>query len=145
MIVRSWKVRAAAAGLGVALALAGLGCAARSAAPYESGASRYRFKFSLTRAPGETGACTASASVTDTAARRGIAIPIFTAPWGATTSAAAVDSVYGARLQLTVAMEAAGGSGEFSATLRRGESLIASRKASIPVAVVVPVIRGTTR
>lgn len=126
-----------------ALALAGLGCAGRSAAPYEHGAERYQFKFSLTKAPGETGTCTASASVRDRMASRGISIPIFTAPWGVTTTSSATDSAYGARLDVAVTVDALGRSGAFQASLHRGDQLLASRAASFPVAVVRPTMKAT--
>ncbi|HET9952443.1 MAG TPA: hypothetical protein VFS09_11685 [Candidatus Eisenbacteria bacterium] len=133
---RTWQRRAGIVAALVTLAASGVGCAARSATPYEQGADRYRFKFALTRVSGETGACTASTSVRDQAADRGISIPIFTAPWGAKTTAAATDSAYGARLDVAVTVDASGQRGDFKATLHRGDLLIASRTASIPVAIV---------
>ena len=120
----------------VSMALSGFGCAAPSATPYEQGVNRYQFKFSLSRANGETGTCTASASVKDLMADRRMTIPIFTAPWGVETTATAVDSAYGARLDVTVKVGASGESGEFKATLHRGDLLVASRTSALPVAVV---------
>jgi hypothetical protein len=118
-----------------ALALAGAGCAGRSAAPYEQGDARYEFKFMLTRAPGESGACAASASLHDRMADRRIVIPVFTAPWGVTASASASDSAYGARFQVDVTVDGSGTVGLFAASLRRDGQLIASRTASQPVSV----------
>src|SRR5574338_615136 len=115
-MTRFWRTRAAATIVAGAVALSGIGCAARSAAPYEQGADRYQFKFSLTKAPGEMGTCTASASVRDRMGRRTIAIPIFTAPWGVRTVAAGSDSAYGARLELAVTVDAAGADGAFGAS-----------------------------
>jgi len=139
------RYRACLAALAFALVLAGLGCAGRPAAPYEQGAERYQFKFSLTKAPGETGTCTASASVRDRLARRGFSIPIFTAPWGVKTTASATDSAYGARLELEVTVDATGQSGAFHASLRRGDQLLASREASFPATLVRPTMKGTPR
>jgi hypothetical protein len=129
--------------IALAVALTGLGCAARSAAPYGQGTERYQFKFLLTKAPGETGTCTASASVRDRMGRRSIAIPIFTARWGAETTAAASDSAYGARLEVTVRVDAAGEGGAFSASLRRGDALLASRAATLSTAIVKTRMKGT--
>jgi hypothetical protein len=81
--------------------------------------------------------------VRDRMARRGIAIPIFTAPWGVKTVAAGHDSAYGALLEVAVTVDASGGSGEFEASLRRGDQRIASRTATLPVAVVKPAMKGT--
>ena len=133
---RNWKRRAGVVAAIVSLAASGLGCAARSVTPYEQGADRYRFKFSLSRVAGETGTCTAAASVKDRMADRGITITIFTAPWGKKTTAAATDSAYGARLDVAVTVDASGQRGEFVASLHRGDLLIASRTSTLPVAVV---------
>jgi hypothetical protein len=133
---RDWQRRAAVFAAIVSLAVVGFGCAAPSATPYEQGADRYQFKFSLSRVAGEAGTCTASASVKDLLADRQMTIPIFTARWGVETTAAAVDSAYGARLDVTVQVGASGEHGEFKAELHRGDLLIASRTATLPVAVV---------
>ena len=103
---RNWKRRAGVVAAIVSLAASGLGCAARSVTPYEQGADR------------------------------GITIPIFTAPWGKKTTAAATDSAYGARLDVAVTVDASGQRGEFVASLHRGDLLIASRTSTLPVAVV---------
>lgn len=122
---------AAVAALGLSMA----GCASRNVAPFEQGAYRYKFDIALTRGVGETGACAAAVSVTDTAAKRKIRIPLFTAPWGVTTERAADDSTYGARLSAVVSMSADGLSGQCRAALYRGETLLASREAAVPVRV----------
>ena len=118
------------------LASLGPGCSSRSVAPFEPGADRYRFSLHLSREIGETGSCTATISVTDLAAKQKIAIPVFTAPWGKESVAAAVDSTYGARLEATVTVSDDGAKGECRAVLLRGTSLIASRAATVSVAVV---------
>jgi len=125
------------------LTLTAIGCAARSSVPYEQGANRYKFQFSLTKAPGETGSCTASASVRDRMARREISIPIFTAPWSVRTTAVGSDSAYGALLEVAVTVDPSGRVGAFEASLRRGDQLIASRAASLPAVVVRPKFKGT--
>ena len=119
----------------VALGLSMAGCASRNVAPFEQGADRYKFDIALTRGIGETGACAAAVSVTDRAAKRKLRIPLCTAPWGATTERAADDSTYGARLSAVIAMSADGLSGKCRAALYRGETLLASREAAIPVRV----------
>jgi hypothetical protein len=142
-MIRFCRARGAAVVAACVLTLGGIGCAGPSVAPYEPGADRYQFKFQLTKAPGETGTCTASASVRDRMARREIALPIFTARWGVRTAAAGQDSAYGARLEVAVAVDSEGRSGAFEATLRRGDQLIASRAATLPVAVVKPALKAT--
>lgn len=112
------------------------GCGGRTAVPYEQGDQRYRFMFRLEKVRGETGACTGIMAVRDLAADRTIAIPIFTAPWGATTTAAAADSEYGARFEVTADVNAAGTSGKVRGVLRRGTLLIASRTATVSVSTV---------
>lgn len=139
---RASKRRAAILAVVCALAASGVGCAARSVTPYEQGAERYRFKFSLSRVAGETGTCTAAASVKDRMAERGMSIPIFTAPWGQKTTAAATDSAYGARLDVAVTVDASGQRGEFVASLHRGDLLIASRTSTLPVAVVTSTMKA---
>lgn len=128
-----------------AVALLGLGCASRSAVPYQQGAERYQFQFHLTRAQGEIGSCTASASVIDRMAHRGIVIPIFTALWGSKTTAAWSDSAYAARLDVSVTVDASGERGTFEAALRRGDRLIASRSSSLAVTVVRLSSKGKLR
>lgn len=113
----------------------GLGCASRTVTPFEPGESRYRFSLLLSRQVGETGACAATVSVTDLAAKRKIEIPVFTAPWGKESVAAAVDSAYGARLEATVSVWADGTKGDCRAVLLRGTDLMASRTATVTVAV----------
>ena len=76
---------------------------------------------------------------------RGMSIPIFTAPWGVETTASASDSAYGARLDVTVTIGSSGQSGEFEATVHRGDLLVASRKASLPVAIVKSPIKAVPR
>ena len=133
---RIWRRRAARLVAVASLAASAFGCAANSATPYEQGANRYQFKFSLSRVSGESGTCTASASVKDLMADRRLSVPIFTARWGEQTTATAVDSAYGARLDVAVTVGATGQSGEFKATLHRGDLLVASRTSAMPVAVV---------
>jgi hypothetical protein len=111
------------------------GCGGRAAAPYEQSDARYRFTYRLEKVRGETGACTGIMMVRDLSAGRVISIPIFTTPWGATTTAKGRDAAYGAEFEVTVDLNAAGTSGKVRGTLRRGESLIASRTATVPVTV----------
>jgi hypothetical protein len=118
------------------MALLAVGCASHRVPPYEQGARRYHFTIQLTQRTGESGTCSAAASVTDLAAKRKLAIPLFTAMWGATAESSAVDEAYGARLEATVSMSRDGSQGECRAELHRGEQLIASRTATIPVVVV---------
>ncbi len=140
------RVRSALVATAAGLALAALhGCASRAAMPYEQGDSRYRFEFRLERMAGETGTCSAAVKVRDLAARRDLAIPLFTAPWGASTSRAAADSTYGARLTATVEVKADGASAAFRAELKRGDLLLAARTAAIPVKVVEPAKQRTYR
>ena len=116
--------------------LLAVGCASQTATtPFEQGADRYRFSFLLSRGSAETGACAASVSVTDLATKRKIAIPLFTAPWGVKAEASAADTTYGARLVADITVSADGLKGECRAALYRGETLIASRDASVPVLV----------
>ncbi len=132
---RGWSL--AATSVGVCLvALLVAGCASQRVPPYEQGADRYRFTIELTQRLGETGTCSAAVAVTDLAAKRKLAIPLFTARWGATAESSAVDTTYGARLEATVLMAGDGSKGECRAVLHRGDDLIASRAATIPVVVV---------
>ena len=132
---RGWRLSAACVGACV-VALLAAGCASQHVAPYQQGADRYRFAIQLTQRLGESGTCTASVAVTDLAAKRKLAIPLFTAPWGAKAENSAVDATYGARLDATVSMSGDGSEGECRAELHRGEELIASRTATISVVVV---------
>lgn len=132
-----WGRGPAAIGILVCLvALFAVGCSSTRVPPYEQGADRYRFTLQLTQRLGESGTCTAAISVTDLAAKRRLAIPLFTARWGATTERSAVDSTYGARLEATILMSGDGSKGECRAVVHRGDELIASRTATIPVVVV---------
>ena len=122
-----------------ALALGGAGCAGTfGSIPYEQGAERYEFKFTLTKAPAETGTCTASATVRDRRTGRKIVVPIFTAPWGRESTSSAVDAAYDARLEVRVMTNETGDRGVFTASLRRGDQLIASQEATVPVRIVRP-------
>lgn len=133
-------------GLLAAVSLVALsGCASRSAAPFEQGESRYRFEFRLERVAGETGSCAASVRVRDLTAKHDLAVPLFTAPWGAATERTAVDSAYGAALLVRVEVRADGVSGAFRAELRRDDLLLATRSAAIPVKVVKPAPGRTYR
>ena len=129
------RSRRAAAVCAVAcfFALLVAGCSSQDVAPFEQDANRYRFAMVLSRGSGETGACAAAVSVTDLAAKRKIVIPLFTAPWGVKADAASVDTTYGARLEATVTVSADGSKGECRAALYRGETLVASREATVPV------------
>ena len=129
--VRDFAVRLLAVG---ALAFLGSACAS-SVVPFEEGNARYRFSIRLSRGIGETGACAASVSVSDLAARKKIAIPLFTAPWGEKSEGEVVDSLYGVRLTASVTMSADGTAGQCRAVLLRGSDLIASRTTSVPVVV----------
>ncbi len=132
---RGWGL--AATSVGVCLvAMLVAGCASQRVPPYEQGADRYRFTIQLTQRLGETGTCSAAVAVTDLAAKRKLANPLYTAPWGATAESSAVDSTYGARLEATVSVSGDGSKGECRAVLHRGDAIIASRAATIPVVVV---------
>ncbi|HEU4334154.1 MAG TPA: hypothetical protein VFT32_06620 [Candidatus Eisenbacteria bacterium] len=121
--------------LGLAAGAIAGGCASTTSTPFEEGADRYRFEIALERARGETGSCTGRVSVTDRASKRAIVIPAFSAPWGRTTTASMADTTYGATLTATLAVTPDGTSGTCHAVLRRGERLLASRKATFPVKV----------
>lgn len=128
----------------LALAVAcGAGCAARGTMPFQEGDGRYRFEFRLERMAGETGSCAAAVRVRDLEAKRDLAIPLFSVAWGATAEQKAVDAAHGAVLSATVAVADDGVSGRFRAELRRGDLLLASRSAAIPVQVVKPAPRRT--
>ena len=81
----------------------------------------------------------------DLAADRDLALPLFTAPWGKITERTATDTTYATTLAVRVEVTSDGASAAFRAELRRGETLLATRSAAIPVKVVKPAPGRTYR